>query len=232
MMDLSKNISWESFIRYIRRNSNLYYSKANYNKGHKGLKRDDKLPYSISENEFNYFKSFIIKHNLKSGYELGTGNAIATVSIAYGLKCNGGYLVSVDNYSEYATQTMPMGSVRFKFSISAYEKNIRLLDLFKLSNINLVVGNSPKDSKKILRKNLDFVFLDCPKNNEDYIRDVSFLPAYLSDKFAIFVHDTHCFHDEFIESTKDIFNIDPVFIYEFDNDTQVFPLALITNIKI
>lgn len=114
-----------------------------------------------------------------------------------------------------------------------------LLDNYGLGNVNLVIGNSPIDSIKIFTENnlkFDFVFFDCPKCDDDFERDILSIKNNLSDKFVIFVHDTHTFTEKSFTLIDNLFNIRMVLINEYYENTQFYskrkyPMALITNIQ-
>ena len=112
--------------------------------------------------------------------------------------------------------------------------------MFNLENtVECKKGWSPIDSETYIRENgelLDFVFLDCPKSTEDFIRDIKYLVNYINkSKFAIFVHDTHCFMEDFNRLGLEYFGIQPKQLHTFNLNnttyTQTFPLSVITNIE-
>jgi len=206
-----------------------------------------KLPFSISENEFNYMKDFILKCNLKNGFELATGGGISTISIGYALKENGGKLLSIDSYEEEIKQKQPTGNNQIEIENSVdFENNKKLMNLFNLNNVILKKGWSPNNCIYNIEKyfdKLDFIFLDCPKTDQDFIRDIKYLINYLDEKYAIFVHDTHVMRPpfnnckrNFEDIVNEYFNLIPIKIQDFEygenNFHQNAPLALITNIEL
>lgn len=235
-MNLNTYVTWDELTKYIFDNTGLVYNNINVHSEHKGLSVDGKLPYSISEYEFNFIKDFIIAHNFKKGFELATGACLSTIAIGHALKQNGGFLLSVDSYEEYDKQYIPTGTGHVASNSTLFSSNNKLIDLFSLYNVILKIGTSPNDTDKYIQqyfnKNIDFVFLDCPKTVEDFIRDIIPIQSQLNDKFAIFVHDTFAYPiDRFNDVVYDIFKIRPVQITNYYSKyTSRFPLSLITNI--
>jgi hypothetical protein len=235
---------WEEFCDLINSNCDFKYStKLHHVNDHYGLSCNEQLPYSITEYEFNFIKDFILKNGLKSGFELGTGIAVSSIAIGYALRENGGKLLSVDSYAEQENQIQPIGSSYRAVSNDTFlNNNKELLNLFNISDsVFLIKGLSPNDIpsliSKYLSEKIDFIFFDCPKDYDDYLRDIEpVLPFLNKDRFAIFVHDTHCYMDQFKEDSIKRFGIDSIQIYQFDcngvTESQKYPLSLITNIDI
>jgi hypothetical protein len=233
--------SWDELINTIYNKSGILFESGKCHPSHNGLSINGKLPFSISESEFNYMKDFIIKNKLKNGYELATGTGISSVGIGYALEKNGGKLVTIDSYLEDEMQDQPINDVRLGNSDSAMNRNNLMFSSLGLNKIITHKRFSP-DCEDILdiefNNDIDFVFLDCPKDSVDFIRDISILKNRINkEKFAIFVHDTHCFPDDFKKISKETFGEEGIFIFDFINgsgDTikQEFQLGLITNIKI
>jgi len=240
----TKYTTWDELCEYIRTNLNINFSSKSVHPLHKGLGIDGNLPFSISEYEFNFIKDFIMKHNLKNGFELATGTGISTISIGWALKQNNGKLMSMDSYDEEDKQYVVVKPELRDVpnSDTPFKRNEELLKLFDLQNtVTLKKGWSPHDSENYIKQQsnkLDFVFLDCPKSTEDFIRDATYLTKYINtDKFAIFVHDTHCFMDDFNKLGEEMFGIKPIQKYNFNFPeksliaNQTFPLSVITNIS-
>lgn len=210
-------------------------------KSHHGLAINGRLPYSISEAEFNLMKQFIEKHDLKKGYELATGTCISTIGLGLGFKKTGGSLISMDSYMEEQTGSQPVNNSSISVSDGPLARNKVIIESYQLSDtVHLEHGSSPHSCDDIFSKHnfekLDFVFFDCPKDASDYIRDLNTVKNMLAEKFVIFVHDTHCYPDEFISITEKELGITPTLIHEFDvvgtetKHYQYWPLAMITNI--
>lgn len=234
--NLTNYTKWEELINLIQIKSGISgYEIGICVKEHYGLSLNKKLPYSISEYEFNYMKYFILKNNLKSGYELATGIGISSISIGFAIGCNGGKLITVDSYLEEMIQNQPIDNTDISVSDDPLIRNKKLFNSLGLNNIHSYKAFSPACSS-ILDEELDFVFFDCPKDANDFIRDASILKDRMSNKFAIFVHDTHCFPNEFKRISKDIFGIEGKFIYDFQTPNgiikQTFPLGIITNLEL
>lgn len=242
MIKIEEYIFWQDFCLDIKKKTNQNFFFGRCHPDHNGLTRDGKLPYSISEYEFNFMKDFIIRHNLKKGFELATGTCVSTLALGFGFSKTGGSLLSIDSYEEEISQNQPINSTGRAYEQSIdYALNQQLINVYNLENfVHLHVGWSPRDCERIIfekyEKDVDFVFFDCPKTAEDFIRDASFLVSLVKkEKFAIFVHDTHCFMDEFNRIGQDLFGIKPRQITEFETPngkiSQVFPLSVITNIE-
>jgi hypothetical protein len=210
---------------------------------HNGIKFEDKgLPISINEHEFNYMHDFIIKHKLVCGYELATGTGISTLSTGIALKKNGGILISMDNYMEDKLQEQQINfNNNYVLTDSdSYKFVNKILKFYSLDNVELVIGNSPTDSVKIFNDNnykFDYIFFDCPKCDEDFERDILSIKNNLSDKFAIFVHDTHTFTEKSFKLVENTFGVNMILIDEYYKNTifhskRKYPLALITNIEL
>jgi hypothetical protein len=236
-----KYTKWESLIELIYSETGISFQTGKCHPSHNGLSIDGKLPFSISECEFNYMKDFIIKHKLVNGYELATGTGISSVAIGYALGKNRGKLVTIDSYLEDEIQDQPVNDLRLGNSKSPMDRNVLMFNKLGLDNVKCYNRFSP-NCEDILdeefNKDIDFVFLDCPKDLNDFIRDTSILKERINkNKFAIFVHDTHCFPDGFKEVSKKMFGSEGIFIFDFNDSngntiTQEFQLGLITNIEI
>jgi hypothetical protein len=199
------------------------------------------LPISINEHEFNYMHDFIIKHKLVCGYELATGTGISALSSAIALKKNNGILLTMDNYIEdkIQEQQINLNNDDILTNSDSYNFVKQILKFYSLDNVELVVGNSPKDSVKIFDENnhkFDYIFLDCPKCDNDFERDILSIKNNLKDKFAIFVHDTHTFTEISFKLIENIFGVNIILIDEYYENTEFhskrkYPLGLITNIE-
>lgn len=244
LFNLNSYTEWKPLCDYIYSNLNIVFNSNGVHPLHKGLGLNGKLPYSISEHEFNFFKDFIMKHNLKNGFELATGTAISTIAIGYAFSKTGGKLLTMDSYDEEQEQVVTVKPTIHETSDQPFYRNQNILKLFNLENtVECKKGWSPTDSENYIKETftekgelLDFVFLDCPKSTEDFIRDIKYLVNYINkSKFAIFVHDTHCFMEDFNRLGFEYFGIQPKQLYTFNlNNTtynQHFPLSVITNIE-
>lgn len=234
-------ISWDYLCPIINSTLNVNYGSLGVNSRHKGLSVDGKLPHSISEYEFNYMKDFIIKNNLTNGFDLSTGTGISALGIGLGMKKTKGKLLSVDSYVEFENGHMIVlnSEEHDSFDSELYKNNKKLIELFNLQdNVELKVGVSPHDCVNFLegKQKLDFVFFDCPKSKEDFIRDATYVKDNLNtDKFVIFWHDTHVFMEDFKKLSIDFFGIESKQLhnFKFGNNKihQHFPLSMITNIE-
>jgi hypothetical protein len=236
-----KYTEWSDLINIIYESSGILFEAGRCHPEHNGLSISGNLPFSISEYEFNYIKNFIIKNDLKNGYELATGIGISTIAIGYALSKNNGKLITVDSYMEEEIQNQPIDNTGLSFSNTGFWRNSMLFKSMGLENVIPYKRSSP-ECEDILdtefNNDIDFAFLDCPKDANDFVRDATILKNRINrDKFAIFVHDTHCFEREFLLLSKEIFGIEGIFIFDFKDslDNQIkqkFQLGLITNIKI
>lgn len=228
---------------------NLIYEKSGFkyvslgNNTHKGISANGSLPFSISENEFNYIRNFIAQHGLKSGFDLATGTCIGTIACAEGMKYTEGKLLTMDSYIEEKTQNQFEGSGFTPVYINeAGERNKKIIKSLGLGDtVEFKVGWFPDDciNGKWIENSLgllDFALIDCLKNYKDFTYGMGKINHFFrKDKFAIFVHDTHTWKDEFIRASKELYNIEPLFLYNFVfdeiKDQQYYPIALITNIR-
>jgi predicted O-methyltransferase YrrM len=208
------------------------------------------FPISINEAEFNYIYNFIVNNNLKSGFELSTGTGISSIAIGLAMLKTNGHLITLDSYYENLTgisENIPVENYS-KENIEeiiqkseCYKFAFQAISVLNLENIvQLEVGWSPTDVKILNEKRnvpLDFIFLDCPKNDDEFKRDIkAVLPFINKNKFAIFVHDSHCYTTDSFNLIKEIFNLEMIQKYEYFENTEYyckkhFPLAIITNIN-
>ncbi len=226
----------------------IVYHAGGHHTGIKMISR--KFPISINESEFNHIFNFIVDNGLKNGFELSTGTGISTIAIGSALKETRGHLITLDSYYEELTgisENIPVGSytpeqiAKVKERSDCYKFVNDIVQLLELDSVVQVeIGWSPGDSTASIQKRgtlLDFVFLDCPKDDEEFERDIRSLKPYINmDKFAIFVHDTHTYNQKSFDLIKEIFGTEMVQIHEYFKDTehytkQYYPLAIITNIK-
>lgn len=220
------------------------------NGNHTGIHiKTREFPISINESEFNYMYNFIIKHNLKNAFELSTGTGISTIAIGSAMLKTGGYLITLDSYYEdlyKISSNIPIGNYtianieEIKEKSDCYKFISQAVNILSLKNtVQIEIGWSPNDVKKLNEKRdfLDFVFLDCPKNDNEFERDIkSIYPFINKDKFMICVHDSHCYTIKSFELIKSLFNLEMIKKYEYFENTEYyskkyFPLAIITNIS-
>ena len=220
---------------------------------HVGIKLVDKeLPISINEAEYNFMQESIEKHNLQFGFELSTGIGISTLALAKGFKRTRGHLISLDSYYEELTSSIISSEKpifeynekdieNIKLNCKAFNNTRKILDHYGLSDcVDLEVGWSPIDSIKLIKnknKKLDFVFLDCPKSDQEFERDIVSLRPFISDKYLICVHDTHTFTERSNDLVKDLFNTQIFKLYEYYKNTEFYsnrhyPLGIVTNLNI
>ena len=251
-MKLENYKTFDFIVNAVNKSSPIKIEKTYHADGrHIGIKLKAKsAPISINESEFNYMNSIIVNHNLQNGFELSTGIGISTLGIATAFEKTGGHLITIDSYYEELTQiptNIPVGNYT-KIDI----ETIKLVSLsyqfvdFIITNLKLkpivdmLIGWSPTDSIKAIEKRgipLDFVFLDCPKNDEEFERDITSLKPFIGEKYVIFVHDTQCYTKKSFDLANKLFNKNMIQIYEYFLKTEYhsnryFPLAIITNIDL
>jgi len=218
---------------------------------HVGMKLEcNQFPLSINEAEFNYMHNFILEHKLTTGFELSTGTGISSIAIATAFKETGGHLITVDShfeelkgihhnivpvvYEEKDYEDVKTRSNCYKF----FQKAIKVMDI--ADQVDVVIGWSPTDTVKAIQARgnlLDFVFLDCPKSDDEFERDMSSIEPYLNkDKYVVFVHDTHCYTTRTDEYVMKLLGKPLARIHEYFHDTEFyskrhFPLGIITNIR-
>lgn len=227
---------------------NSIYEKANFNYvslgnlAHRGISANGKLPFSISENEFNYIRNFIAQHGLNRGLDLATGTCIGTIACAEGMRYTGGKLLTIDSYIEEKTQNIFEGTGFTPVNaLEGLERNKKIIKNLGLGDVvEFKVGWFPDDciNGKWVEDSLgwlDFALIDCLKNYKDFTEGMKKINHFFHKcKFAIFVHDTHTWKSEFIKASIELYNIEPLFLYNFTfgdvKDQQYYPIALITNI--
>lgn len=207
--------------------------RSRHHPGHAGLHMVHRhLPVSISEVECNYLHDFIVKHQLQRGFDLATGFGVSVLAMATAMKQTGGHVISMDSYEEEFTQIQPVGvSAAFSYAGDGYHLARWLLSKHGLDEFATVgLGMSPSDIpnsilNRFASKGVDVVFLDCPKSDPDFVRDLIALKPFLSDDYAILVHDTHTMmHPS--EMTKAILGREMVNVLP----DQTFPLMCVSNL--
>lgn len=208
------------------------------------------FPISINESEFNFMRDCIIKYNLKTGVELSTGVGISTLSLLEGFSRTVGHLITLDSYYEeiYSiSSNIPILNYTnenindVKNFSNAYKLINDIINYKKYNNfVNVEIGWSPHDLIRLIKhrdKKVDFIFLDCPKSDEEFNRDLTALIPFLDTKYMIFVHDTHTFTEKSNTLVNELLNTNIQYIREYYKNTDhyknwYFPLGLITNIEL
>jgi len=174
------------------------------------------VPVSISCNEFDFMLGFIKQFNLKRGYEVATGTGISALAAGLGMG-DGGKLVTMDVYVEEN-----LGLVYDDYAAKPYEDKEVFTDSKGTESINFLIekygledvvfpktGWSPDDTEKSIREvfddPLDFVFIDALHDDKHLIQDIEAVLPLLADKFAIFIHDTHCFSKKTEQYLTEVF---------------------------
>lgn len=251
------HFKYQSFEQLIRELNNICQDKLqiiNHADGnHIGINfASQYLPISINEAEYNFMQESIEKYNLQFGFELSTGIGISTLALAKGFKRTKGQLISLDSYYEELNSSIISSEEpifeysekdieNIKLNCKAFNNTKKILDHYDLSDcVDLEVGWSPIDSIKLIKtknKQLDFIFLDCPKSDKEFERDIVSLRPFISDKYLICVHDTHTFTEKSNNLVKDLFNTEILKIYDYFQNTEFYskrhyPLGVITNLNI
>jgi len=205
------------------------------------------FPLSINEAEFNFMRDTIVNNDLKSGFELATGTGISTIAIATAFSKTKGHFLTFDSYYEYITKkssNIPVGDysrldVETIKECEDYKFVSGIIGKLNLSPyVNIIIGWSPTDTTRALReqnKPLDFVFLDCPKSDSEFERDITSLRPFIGAKYSIFVHDSHTFTTKSFDLVKRLFGREMKLIHDYYRNTpnyshRHFPLANISTL--
>jgi len=196
-------------------------------------------PWSITVNEFDYLRRFIIKHDLRTGYECATAFGVSGLAIALGMKATGGELVTMDAYiEEHCDFDLGYRNKQSVYSESdGYRSAAYLMKKFGVDeHVHLTVGWSPTNVKENLEKHfdltnrkLDFVFIDAGHWDSAAIADATAVCEHLADKFAVFFHDTQCFSKKFFEFVKNTFGVSEYRIVV--PEPHGWNLGLVTNLE-
>ncbi len=171
------------------------------------------VPWSITEEEFNYITKFIIENKLKNGYELATGFGISALAAGLGFKEIGGRLISIDSYIEGQLDTL-----NYKQGLDTYPESecyhvaCYLMEKYGLDNVVLGVGWSPQDIPTILEKEvLDYAFIDGTHTANQVKKDIKVLEKFMGDGYMFF-HDVEDgrLRNAIVEQLNESFNSDLV----------------------
>jgi predicted O-methyltransferase YrrM len=160
-------------------------------------------PVSIKQNECDFMNNFIMKHQCKTGYEIATAIGISSVCLGLAFKETGGKIVTMDCYleEEYNSPAGYEHEIRVREDALGYQSVKYLIQQFSLEDILIPrIGFSPRDTQKVLNeefgdKTLNFVFIDALHSPEAIKADFDSVYNRMSEKFAIFFHDTPCLGD-------------------------------------
>lgn len=156
-------------------------------------------PNSITEPEFNSIRQVIEKHNLKKGYEVGTGFGVSTLAMGLGFEKTGGKIVTIDAYHEEALQDPLQANANIKHEDSRGFKSVqKLVSFHELEKVVFpMVGWSPGDSEACINKvfgeeeKLDFVFIDAFHTEDAVIADFEAIKHRIDrDRCVIAFHDS------------------------------------------
>ena len=180
-------------------------------------------PLSIRESEFNYLTDFIVKHDLKRGYEIATAFGISALAAGLGFKQTSGKLVSMDCYIEegFNDAGTYIGAEKIlpKETPRGYKCALNLMNHFQLENVvSLEIGWSPDDVPDIIKKHfsqgtLDYVFIDGGHFEKQIIADTESILPFIDSNTFIFYHDGY-FPRDFIQMLEFTLNKKHQLIFE------------------
>ncbi len=241
-MDFSKHLSFDEFVADVNKRSPVKIKKATTHPAHLGIGMvNHTLPISVNESEFNYLHDIIVKYNLTRGYDLATGTGTSMYAIGTAMKKTGGKVVTADSYEEETTKKLPMYAQNQKSykNCDGYKVADFIIQEYNLQDTVIpIVGWSPRDTipeiARILGR-VDFVFLDCPKSDEDFEREIRAIYPLLAEKYVICIHDSHTFTDRSDRFLIELFGktYERKHTYEqgtIHEKTWHFPLGVLTNI--
>jgi hypothetical protein len=163
-------------------------------------------PLSITQREFDYIQSFIIKHNLQVAFDMATAWGASALAAGLGMKETGGRVVSMDAYIEENYNHCGAYGLDKEIyeNMDGYRLAHFLSDFYKTPAV-FEVGWSPDDTEKNLSKHynfklekLDYVFIDAGHWPAAVIRDIEAIIPFLAEKYVIFLHDVFCFDQSVI----------------------------------
>lgn len=232
MINTNNYINWDDLISHVNANSEIKIQKSGNHPQHKGLCMVGKpVPVSINNDEFNFLKNFIIKHNLKYGFELATGFGISALAIALGFLKTGGLLWSVDSYEEEMIQRVIVNNCEksHKDSDGQFLANGMSFLFGANEHAEFVIAKFPQECSSLINGNIiyDFVFFDGPKDDASFIEAFDIIRPCLSEKFAIFIHDTHTYLGTARKHVNNVLGLD--FVNAIPSQT-LFPLMMISNL--
>ena len=166
-------------------------------------------PVSIAEPEFEYIHNFIVSRGLKTGYEVATAFGISMLAAGLAFKETGGRLVTMDAYIEEqyndCSAYRSITDNTLYLNADGYQSARGLIKLHNLEQVvELCVGYSPQDTEKFINatfgtNKIDYAFIDALHYEDAVIADITAIKPFLSDKFALFLHDVHCFSTGIVE---------------------------------
>jgi predicted O-methyltransferase YrrM len=198
-----------------------------------------KFPVSIRESEFEFLKNFIIKYDLKNGFELATAFGISAIALGLGFKQTGGHLLTMDCYVEehHDSNLYDVYGVPYHYeNTDGWKSANYLIEHFRLKkNVTPKYGWSPGDTgsviSQVLTKKIDFIFLDAGHYTKQIMMDLGALKPWLADEYVIILHDfyPHIFTEELLQFLEDNFGKKPEVVLEYPKGEN---MALIINKKI
>lgn len=188
---------------------NILSRNPEYHRHEKGLSIKGFFhPISITQREAIHMYNFIVSHNLKNGYECATGTGISALVAGLAFKENGGKLATLDAYIEqnYKLSNVYRDKQEVYTDSIPYQTINKMLERYGLENtVTLKQGWSPDAVPDLGLANIDFVHIDAGHWDEAVQRDLQVIKPYLADKYAIFIHDTHCFSGDTERFCQELF---------------------------
>lgn len=167
------------------------------------------FPLSVRPTEFEFLKNLIIKHNLKSGFELATAFGVSTTALGLGFKETGGKLLTMDAYVEEREQfyQLTYQNTEINNDSDGFKSVNYLIEHFRLQEVVYpTVGWSPRDIihsiKKFPNNNFDFVFLDGGHSPQQIMADLMAIYPLLGQKYIFVLHDY--FENVYTEEVKNL----------------------------
>ena len=146
----------------------------------KSYRHPQGLAVSITEDEGQFMYDFIKKHDLTTGFEIGTGTGYSGLWFSPAL----GRFYTMDSYEE------DRGRVQCREDCRHMMKELGQYNYF------LVRGTSPLETPGIcnLRRvsNIDFVFIDGNHKSGAPVKDFLGIHPFMAKKAVIFWHDSEC----------------------------------------
>ncbi len=162
---------------------------------------DHENPVCITEKEFNFITDFIIKHNLKTGYECATAFGVSALAAGLGFKKTGGKLVTMDAYIEeqYNDAAQYNDKKQTYENADGYRLAYFLLNYYEVP-VAPKVGWSPDNVEQVIKEEfgdnkIEYAFIDALHNDDAFVKDINAIKPFLAEKFVLFVHDVWCFSE-------------------------------------
>jgi len=162
-------------------------------------------PWSITPGEFDYFRDFIVTHNLTRGYECATAFGVSALAAGLGMKATGGKLITLDAYIEEkyneAGAYRNLGKEINQDDPDGLKCLYWMMDRFDLNDVIIpVTGWSPDNVAEAITDNfgsdtVDYAFIDAGHWDSAMLADALALRPFIdtTKPFGVFFHDLGCF---------------------------------------